>query len=190
MLLYLRFSPLAHSSFFMRKDLLDKNGVEYGNFRYAEDYDIILHSLTCGEVGLVPEYLCAYCPHDDSVTHTVGDEVIDQESSEIPNHYLEQLPLRYKKILEKGNNRELSSLEDYREYDQGFAEMAEYCGIHDTKFLKHWYAITIGQQKNHSMMYRGYRTSRFRNSLFSVDNVKVLYHRYSLDRLRRSDISK
>ena len=78
-----------------------RHNIGYGNYRYAEDLDLLFKILRCGKVGFVDEILISYRIFPNQFTQTCGNELIESEIKEIRNKYFNDTNLKYGIILKK-----------------------------------------------------------------------------------------
>jgi glycosyltransferase involved in cell wall biosynthesis len=154
------FNFMAHSSFMIRRDAMIDNNIQYGIWKYAEDFDLLLKMFKVGKVDYIHESLIAYRVFSEQCTQTSSYELKFGEKNEIRNRYFNSLNLEHKLILQKAGSRELDTIKDYREFLNGLIIYAKYCKIDSERkslkenvcFLRVYRDICISQQYNWALL--------------------------------------
>lgn len=122
---------IAHSSFMMRKEVLDKHNIKYEIFKQVPDY----HMLTCichhGDLACLDETLVTWRIHPQQSTSVRSKRMKTDEFDKARCMYIETLalPEDYKIILKKSVCRELSGKTDYDLFHRAFEQYADLCGL-------------------------------------------------------------
>lgn len=119
----------SHSSFFIRNGILQENGIGYGDYLYAEDYDLAVRMLAVGEVGYIKESLLAYRVFPEQYTKVYGKELKDKEAFSIRNNYMEIQGIQQLSFLRKAGRYSLKTAEDFEGFHKDFIELADHFGI-------------------------------------------------------------
>lgn len=130
---------LPHSSFMIRKKTLIEKGIRYNKkYVYAEDYDLLLQMLCVGKIDCLDEVLITYRIFPEQCSQIYGEELKSTEIKEIKCNYINNLPLKYKKYIEKAYLGELHTLKEYKLFQKAFKELEIYHGM-DTSETKSLY---------------------------------------------------
>ncbi len=77
----IHYSPFAHPTTMMRKDVLDKHDLEYDiNYIHAEDYELWRRFIQVSKVANLPEILLDYRAHDQQVSKKFINKQIESTS--------------------------------------------------------------------------------------------------------------
>ncbi len=122
---------IAHSSFMMRKEVLEKNNIKYEIFKQVPDY----HMLTCicqyGDLARLDETLVTWRIHPQQSTNVRSRRMKTDEFDKARCMYMETLalPEEYKLILKKAACRELDGKADYDLFHKAFKQYADMCKL-------------------------------------------------------------
>lgn len=122
---------IAHSSFMMRKEVLDKHNIKYEIFKQVPDY----HMLTCicqhGNLARLDETLVTWRIHPQQSTNVRSRRMKTDEFDKARCMYIETLalPEEYKLILKKSVCRELNGKADYDLFHKAFEQYADLCEL-------------------------------------------------------------
>lgn len=124
------------SSFFVRKEVLDKFCIRYRPYIYAEDFAYLLDILKHGEIISLAEPLIVYRVYETQVTQTVAPEIPHNERINIQCLFLDQFPKEYRDIFHLAFLGEIHAREDMRKFAEGLLAYANVCGMgNDTEKL-------------------------------------------------------
>lgn len=122
---------IAHSSFMMRKEVLDKHNIKYEIFKQVPDY----HMLTCicryGNLARLDETLVTWRIHPQQSTNVRSKRMKTDEFDKARCMYIETLalPEEHKLILKKSVCRDLNGKADYDLFHRAFEQYADLCGL-------------------------------------------------------------
>ncbi len=120
---------LAHSTFFWRRQALIDNHISYGQWDYAEDFDLTMRVLRVGDVGFMPDVLVAYRIFEDQLTQTIDPHIISSEDHEIRDAFILEQKNLDTDIWIRALNGELHSIKDYRRWDRLLGEYSSICAL-------------------------------------------------------------
>lgn len=75
-LLFNNSPTLLNSSTIIRKDLLTKNKLRFGDMRYAEDYMLWVKAAAISQIDIIPEVLVLYRCHNAQLSNKKKDEFV------------------------------------------------------------------------------------------------------------------
>lgn len=172
---------LPHSSFMIRKKAMIDNNIWYGDYLYAEDYDLLHKMLKVGKIAFIPKSLIIYRIFPEQATQTYSKELIGNERDEIRCSNIDETDFQYKDILKRALLRNLRTWKDYQQFSKGFLAFTQYCGLNynkrelrESECLKTvFYDMCIIQQYSWGMLIN-YVTSPFKrtNWLFSRQGIE------------------
>lgn len=122
-------SSIAHSSFMMRKSVLEKYNIRYEIFKQVPDY----HMLTCicqyGNLACLEETLVTWRIHPQQSTNIRSKRMKTDEFDKARCMYIDSISLseEHKLILKKAACRELNGRNDYRLFHQAFEAYKDMC---------------------------------------------------------------
>ncbi len=163
---------IGHSTFFWRRQKLVDLGITYGEWKYAEDYDLLLHVLEAGEVGVVPEKLVTYRVFPNQVTQTIGSQIIRDEIQTIRLEYIKNAKGVDNEIWEKETRGELITQEDFKRWEAFLEKYANMCGITSASLVKEINWVKYKAQKMTWTKVKSYALSKWRYSWWYV--VKLI----------------
>lgn len=171
---------IAHSAFFIRKSALIDNGIEYQDYKYAEDYDLILHLMQVGRIGCIYEPLITYRVSENNVTNTIDKRIISSDDVEIRSKYVP--PSEYN-IFEKAVKRELEMKSEFDCLVSQLADFAIRCKVAsnvkelkaDKCFKKVYYDLMLEQKCKGSVVWKSYIKSSYRYGLMTKPMLYILY---------------
>jgi glycosyltransferase involved in cell wall biosynthesis len=169
-------NPIAHSTFFIRKDVLKDNNICYGKFNYAEDMHMILELSEVGAVIKLPNVLVAYRESDQqlSIVSTYQDE-----GAQIRQHYVNKLNLPYNDAMIKAIAGNICTSEDLKLFTASFSAWVDRCMDKDNKqdqnFAKKLYTVVCyGQKCNINILFE-YLHSEKRERLYIFSTRFALF---------------
>lgn len=163
-------NSIAHSSFMMRKDVLDKFNVKYEIFKQVPDY----HMLTCickyGDLACLEETLVTYRIHPQQSTNIRSKRMRMDEFDNARCMYIESLPLlnEYKVILKKFVCRDLNGKQDCIDFQQAFEAYMDMCmlkkdSIEDNQCCQYVLREELIQQKHNWNLLKYYLGNEFKD---------------------------
>lgn len=174
---------LAHSSFMIKKSALIDNNVWYGQWQYAEDYDLLLKMLKVGKIDYIHEQLITYRIFPEQFTQTCSGELIQNEEDELRTVYFNSLNLGGKEILQKAALRGMRTMKEYKQFNSAIIQYAGYCGLHcsrqelaDNECFKTVYHDVCMKQQYNCVMLLNYIMSPYENSkwLFTGKGLRFI----------------
>lgn len=172
-----------HSSFMIRKSAMIDNNIWYGDYLYAEDYDLLLKLVQVGEINYIPESLIIYRIFSEQSTQTYSNTLMRGEENEIRCSYLDKIDFVYKNILKKAVMRQLKTRKDYKQFSDGITAYMNYCGLYLSKkelkcneCLKIVFLDMCRRQKCNFSLLISYIMSPFRNNswLFTWNGIAFI----------------
>lgn len=141
----------AHSSFMMRKDVLNQNGIRYELYKQVQDYHLITQLSKFGKIARIPEALVVYRIYAEQCTQIRSARMKQDEIDRAREQFINTLPLdEAKKVfLKKGVLRKLKNKDDILGFDAALEEYRRMCALDekkDTKCLLYLYAFSMSQQ--------------------------------------------
>lgn len=122
-------NPVGHSTMMRRRqELLDK-GIQYKDYRYAEDFAYVCDSLSIGDIDVLKDDLILYRVFPEQVTKTVGNDLIDKELKEIKLNYIKHYEDKQVKALLDAREGTLTKEYDASELQVAFEKYADVCGV-------------------------------------------------------------
>lgn len=121
----LMFNRIAHSAFFLRKDLLAKFDLKYGDYGYCEDYALILAILKYGEVGFIKDKLVLYRKFEEQTSATLAREIQLDEDIAALDEYWNDSSFAGKEILLRACKGKLCKFSDYKAFTKAFVAFAD-----------------------------------------------------------------
>lgn len=119
---------MAHSAFFIRKSALTQYDIVYDiDYKFCEDYRMVLQFMQYGEIFSLNESLGAYREFPEQVTQTIGKAIIDEEESRCRDEYMTFIGAD--EYLHKAIWNKLSSVGDYNRFIVAFKKYAQNCGL-------------------------------------------------------------
>lgn len=118
-----------HSSYMIRKSAMIDNNIWYGDYLYAEDYDLLLKLIKVGKIDYIPESLIIYRIFQEQCTQVYSQQLINAEKDKVRCAFLNKEKFDEKEILQKGVTRQLCTLKDYKRFLKAFTLYADYCGV-------------------------------------------------------------
>lgn len=179
------FCTMPHSSFFIRKSALTGHGIRYRDYRYAEDWAMIVDLLAVGGAYRIPESLIMYRIYGDQLTQKLPAELRINETEEIMLRYLKTQPVRDKELMRRGLCGVLSGRKEIKLLEEELMDYARCCGL-DAKNesgVRKAYRQIINWQTGNAALFFAYATSplRERGWFFSIGGLvflkKCLVHR-------------
>ena len=122
----------AHSSFIMRKSIIDKYDIEYEIFKQCPDYHMICVMSQYGEVDRIEEPLVGYRIHSAQSTAVRSLDMQINESDGVKKMHIEALkdiPEYVKHGIRLGTFRKIYKHSDYNDFMKGFTQYAYICGL-------------------------------------------------------------
>lgn len=171
---------VPHSSFMIRKSVMINNNIWYGDYLYAEDYDLLFKLLQVGKISYIPEALVIYRVFPEQCTQTYSEKLILGEEEEIRCSYLNRIDFTDKEILKKAVKCQLKTRKDYKQFSDGLISYMNYYGLHLSKqelknneCLKLVFLDMCFRQKKNFALLVSYITSPFKNNswLFTLDGI-------------------
>lgn len=174
-------SPMAHSSFFIRKSAMTGNDVWYGEFDYAEDYALICDVLSIGNIFKLNEALITYRTFPEQTTQTVGRRKKTDEGIRIREIYLKNTGYKDSGVLSDANKGLLNGYKNYKKFECEMVKFAQYCGIcgeniNNNPCIKHAYIVSMIRQRGGIGMIFAYATSplRYRRWMTKSLGIKII----------------
>lgn len=184
------FCVLPNSSFFIRKEALEKGKIRYRDYDYAEDWALIVDLLGQGKVSRIAEPLIMYRIYGEQVTQRLTPELRIAETEEIMKRYLDTLPIKDKEILRKAIQGEMTQKAEYQAFQDELLSCAVFFGLgKDKKDASHFscvqraYRSVMNWQRGNAGLFFAYITNPVNGerSLFSRNNLiffkKCIKHR-------------
>lgn len=177
------FCVLPNSSFFIRKEALEKGNIRYRDYDYAEDWALIVDLLGQGKVSKIIEPLIMYRIYGEQVTQRLSAELRISETEEIMNRYLDTLPIKDKKILQLAIRGEMTQKTEYQAFQEELLSCAVYFGLGKDRrdasqftCVQRAYRTVMSWQRGNARLFFAYRNSplRGKESLFSVSGLVFL----------------
>lgn len=160
-------SPFAHSSFFIRKSAMIDNGILYGSWDFAEDYDLVTRLLAVGEVCKIKESLVSYREDPSQLTRTIDEGVILSEGHSIRNSYIASCDFDGKAMLRRINEQNITKIIDLRMIEKTILDYARWCGLNEREMkgrcIKETYLAALRRQKGSLRMLYVYASSSLRD---------------------------
>lgn len=121
----------AHSSFMIRKEILEKNNIQYETYLYSQDYHLMAQMSMYGDVVRLQEVLTGYRVHPEQATQVRGERMRTDEIDNARIEFLESLSLsdKDKKSLKYGILRKLDSKQKVIDFLNAFNEYARVCNL-------------------------------------------------------------
>ncbi len=165
---------LAHSTFFWKRAALVDNDIYYGEWDYAEDYDLLLRALCVGEIGLAPEVLMYYRDFSENTTHTIDPSIITREINTIRKSFIEKTKDVDKEIWLKVEDGKAKTRDDLKRWDMLMESYAKACGVTNKSLLKEINWMKYCLQKPSMVLAISYICSKYRGSLRNVAKLVKL----------------
>ncbi len=120
----------AHSSFMMRRDVLEDNDIRYEMFKQVPDYHMITRICRYGDVARIHEHLVVYRIHPAQSTQVRSAQMKQGEIDRAREWYIDTLPLEEAKktALKKGILRKIRTADEFRAFDGALDEYRRGCG--------------------------------------------------------------
>lgn len=168
--LFLSNGTIAHSSFMMRKKILDQYNVKYEIFKQVQDY----HMLTCmcqyGDLACLEDVLVTYRVHAQQSTNIRAKRMRYDEFDRARCMYINELPLteESKKILKKFVCRQLYGKKDCIAFQQALEQYIDWCGLNrddeeDIRCIKCILRIGVASQRCNWSLLRYYLHSSYKD---------------------------
>ena len=120
---------IAASSFFVCKEFLEKNGILYRPYLYAEDFGLLLDVLRFGEIFSLQEALIAYRIYPQQTTQVVGAELKRQERISVQTSFLDMFSSECRDIFRMAFTGGIISGMDMEKMEKAILQYAEECGL-------------------------------------------------------------
>lgn len=161
---------IAHSSFMMRKEVLDKHNIKYEIFKQVPDY----HLLTCicryGELARLDETLVTWRIHPQQSTNVRSRRMKTDEFDKARCMYIETLalPEEHKRILKKAVCRELNGKADYDLFHEAFEKYADICKLdrqtrEDVECCQYMLRGVLVNQRHNWSLLRYYMKNKYKD---------------------------
>lgn len=162
---------IAHSSFMMRKEVLEKHHIKYEIFKQVPDY----HMLTCicqyGDLARLDETLVTWRIHPQQSTNVRSRRMKTDEFDKARCMYIETLALteEYKLILKKAVCRELNGKADYNLFHKAFEQYAALCNLdrknkEDVRCCQFMLREVLVDQRHNPGLLRHYIKNRYKDA--------------------------
>lgn len=162
---------IAHSSFMIRKEVLEKNQIQYEIFKQVPDY----HMLTCicqyGDLARLDETLVTWRIHPQQSTNVRSRRMKTDEFDLARCMYVETLALsdEYKLILKKAICRELNGRADYSLFHKAFEQYADMCKLdrkrkEDVQCCRFMLRRILVDQRHNPSLLRYYMKNDYKDS--------------------------
>ena len=105
---------IAHSSFMVRREILEQHHLRYEIFHYVQDYHMLTRISRCGDLACLEETLVTYRVHEQQATNYRSRRMRTDEFDLARCLYIDSLPLseEHKIILKKLICRDLNGKND------------------------------------------------------------------------------
>lgn len=164
-------NSIAHSSFMMRKKVLEEYNVKYEFFKQVPDY----HMLTCickyGDLACLEETLVTWRIHPQQSSSVRSRRMKTDEFDKARCMYIETLALSedYKMILKKSVCRELNGKADYNLFHKAFEQYADLCKLErkndeDAQCCRFILRGVLVDQRHNLSLLRYYMKNRYRDT--------------------------
>lgn len=161
---------IAHSSFMVRKAVLDQYHLRYEIFHYVQDYHMLTRISRCGDLACLEETLVTYRVHDQQATSYRSRRMKTDEFDRARCMYVDSLPLQkeHKSILKKLICRALYGRDDYELFRRAFEAYRELCQLRkdneeDQACCRYILHRELTQQKHNLGLLRFYLTNEYRD---------------------------
>ncbi len=163
----LRFSLLfnnyciSHSSFMMRKTVLEANDIHYETFKQVPDYHMQTQMLEVGDLDYIKETLVTYRIHPTQSTAVRSAQMKTGEFDRAKIWYLNRLKISddMKAAIRKALLRKIRTKEEVKDFAEAFLEYAKVCGLDvdgaDNETVSYVFKDMIGQQYRCPGLYSG-----------------------------------
>lgn len=167
----LYYDSVAHSSFFFRREELEKAGIGYEKYKYAQDYHMIFDILERSEVVRLPQYMVGYRMHEGQTTYSFSDSVKEKEEDEIVSTYMEHTGFTKEdtELMIKARRHRMEEYSDYQDFFNLVRKHLQLIGVstEDEDAKKSisdaiWTIITMQKVRNGKLL-KAYCNSGFAN---------------------------
>lgn len=169
----------AHSSFMMRRNVLNDHQIRYEVFKQVPDYHMITQLSSYGEIARIQEYLTVYRIHATQSTRVRSAQMKTGEIDRARAWFIDTLPLEepQKTALKKGVLRKLNTREDLVAFDGALSEYRRQCKIDDNQdknCIRFLYKQCMLQQYCTPHLLIACLKGGTRSWLFSIEGMKFI----------------
>ncbi len=161
---------IAHSSFMMRKKILDQYGVKYEIFKQVQDY----HMLTCisryGDLACLKDVLVSYRVHEQQSTNIRSKRMRYDEFDKARCMYINELPLKEtsKVALKKFVCRQIYGKEECTAFRYALEQYIDLCGLNrdnedDMRCVQYILRTGVASQRCNLSLLRYYLRSEYKD---------------------------
>lgn len=141
----------THSSFMMRKEILDNYDIRYEMFKQVPDYHMITQLSAYGDISRIREYLVVYRIHPSQSTQVRSARMKQDEIDSARVWYIDTLKLdeNDRKALKRGVLRKLATKDDIKQFDSALEKYWQMCGldyVNDKKCFDYLYGECMFRQ--------------------------------------------
>lgn len=174
---------IAHSSFMVRRAILDQYHLRYEIFHYVQDYHLLTRISRCGDLACLEETLVTYRVHEQQATNYRSRRMRTDEFDLARCLYVDSLPLseEHKFILKKLICRDLHGKDDYRILQQAYDAYRDMCLLkrddeEDQQCCRYILRGELIQQKHNWALLGYYLRSEYKDKkwLCSPDGLKFV----------------
>lgn len=144
---------VVHSTVMFRKEELEKRNIKYSKFSYCHDYNLILETVSLGQVCLLDEVLGAYRIHNEQKTIVLSDQKREKETRAARKKYV--IHQKYfskpeKIVLCRAIEGELEKYWEFKLLEYTLKHYIKICGLgkKDNFLIKQKCSFLLLQQKD------------------------------------------
>lgn len=121
---------MAHSSFFIRKSVMEDNDIWYDTeYRYAEDYQLLLSLLAVGKIDCLMEELITYRIFPEQTTAKTMAQIIRDEKERPRIDYFDNIEYNDKQVIKKAIVGDIESFSELRSLEREMISYAIWSGL-------------------------------------------------------------